>query len=155
MYPVTVCQSTERGYALAPAGSSPAREAPELEKTPQKCPCISECRRPTSLAGILTPHPPEGIAEDLAGVLGGCHNVHVRREAVPQWDNKGSVVTGGMMSQCYPCRGVAPLAACACEALVEALVASDERWTHARGCNSGGPDEEPAPWSAHVGMFLS
>lgn len=155
MYPVTVCQSTERCYALVPAGSSPAREARELEKAPQKCRCISEFRRPTSLTGILNPHPPDCIAGDLADVRVGCCSVHVRHEAVPHWDNKGSVVTGGMMSQCYPRRGVSPLAACAYEALVEALGASVERWTHATGCNSGGPGEEPSPWSAHVGMFLS
>ncbi len=148
MHTVTECQSTETGCARAPAHSSPAREAPKLQKAPQKHPCISECRRPTSLAGIPTPHPPEGIAEDWADGHGGCHSVRLRRKAVSQWDNKGSVVKGDMMSQCCPCRCVAPWAACEYEAL--AVAASGERWMYAMGCSSGALDEERSPLSAQL-----
>lgn len=60
---------------------------------------------------------------------------------------------GDMMSQRYPCRCVAPWAACAHEPLV--VAASGERWMRARGCNSGAPGEETLPWSAQVEMLSS
>lgn len=99
---VKECQSTERGYVLAPAGSSPARKVPELERAPQKNPCIFACMKPTCLAGIPTPHPPGNIAEDLAAGHWGCCNVHVRDRVVPQRGSKGSAAMGGMLLHCYP-----------------------------------------------------
>lgn len=128
-------------------------EAPELEWAPQKCPCTPECRRPTSLAGTPTPHPPERIVVDLADGHGGCHTVHVTHKAVPQLDNKGSVVMGDMTTHCYPHTHVVPEAACARGALV--VAASGERGMHARGCNPDAPGEEPLPWSARVEMLPS
>lgn len=110
----------------------------------QRCPCIPECRTPTSPAGIPTPHPPEGISEGWMEDHRGCHSVRARHKTVPQWDNKGSVVMGDMMALCCLCRHEV----CACEAL--AVAASVERWMRARGRSSDALDKELLTWSAQA-----
>lgn len=119
-----------------------ARKGPKRRKTPQKCPCVFE---PASLAGIPSPHLPEGTGDDLLEGHKECCSVPEYCRDVLQRSSRGSVVKGSTASRRCSRRCAARSTASTYGALGFGLAVTSKR---ARGCNSAGPSEELLRWSA-------